>query len=200
MLVLLADTFTVTVTVTTISGPVVLLVSLHWLHWCSFPGRLLASNWTVRNCTITSFPSPYLELTELFGTLSMEWYSLGADHIENTASNYTSIVERGPLHSNGSSTVAYLRSCSLPMNLWQAGFLGNTLHYFSKEKLYFYRYSWNISEWNSLLVTCAISLKFVKEANDVWLSQNYTHTQNTAFFTADTNTISCWNPARDDII
>jgi hypothetical protein len=48
MLVLLADTFTITVTVTTITGPV-LLVSLHWLHWCSFSGHLLASNWTVRN-------------------------------------------------------------------------------------------------------------------------------------------------------
>jgi hypothetical protein len=48
MLALLADTFTITVTVKTITGPVVLLVSLHWLHWCSFPGRLLASNSTVR--------------------------------------------------------------------------------------------------------------------------------------------------------
>jgi hypothetical protein len=67
MLVLLADTFTITVTVTTITSPVVLLVSLHWLYWCSFPGRLLANNWPVRNCTITLFPSPYLELTELFG-------------------------------------------------------------------------------------------------------------------------------------
>jgi hypothetical protein len=44
MLVLLADTLTITVTDTTITGPVVLLVSLHWLHWRSFPGRLLASN------------------------------------------------------------------------------------------------------------------------------------------------------------
>jgi hypothetical protein len=45
MLVLLVDTFTITVTVTTITGPVVLLASLHWFYWSSFPGRLLASNW-----------------------------------------------------------------------------------------------------------------------------------------------------------
>jgi hypothetical protein len=35
--------------------------------------------------------------------------------MENTASNSTSIVARGPLPSNGSSTVAYLRSCCLAM-------------------------------------------------------------------------------------
>jgi hypothetical protein len=32
--------------------------------------------------------------------LSMVWYSLGADYIENAASNYTSIVARGLLPSN----------------------------------------------------------------------------------------------------
>jgi hypothetical protein len=81
--------------------------------------------------TITSFPSSYLEFTELFGILSMGWYSLGADHTENTASNCTSIVARGPLPSNGSNTVAYLRSCYLAMNLWWAGFLGNTSQYYT---------------------------------------------------------------------
>jgi hypothetical protein len=42
--------------------------------------------------------------------------SLGADHIENTASNSTSIVARGQLPSNGSSTVAYLQSYCLVIN------------------------------------------------------------------------------------
>jgi hypothetical protein len=50
-------------------------------------------------------------------TRSVEWYSLGENHIENTASNSTSIVERGPLPSNGSGTVAYLRSCCLAMEV-----------------------------------------------------------------------------------
>jgi hypothetical protein len=36
--------------------------------------------------------------------LSMAWYSLGADHIENTASNCASIVTSGRLPSNVSST------------------------------------------------------------------------------------------------
>jgi hypothetical protein len=50
--------------------------------------------------------------------LSLAWYSLGADHIENTASNCASIVTWGRLPSNISSIVACLWSCCLAMNLW----------------------------------------------------------------------------------
>jgi hypothetical protein len=46
-------------------------------------------------------------------TRSFDWYSLGVDHIGNTASNSTFIVACRPLHSNGFSTVACLRSCCL---------------------------------------------------------------------------------------
>jgi hypothetical protein len=47
--------------------------------------------------------------------------------IENTASNSTSIVARGPLPSNGSSTVAYLRRYCLAMTVARCMFCGRCL-------------------------------------------------------------------------
>jgi hypothetical protein len=59
--------------------------------------RLAGSQWRY------STPPPH-------GSRSIERYILGADDIENTTSNSISIVARWSLPSNGSSTVAYLRS------------------------------------------------------------------------------------------
>jgi hypothetical protein len=48
-----------------------------------------------------------------YGSRSVEWYNLVADHIENIVSNSTSIIARLPLPSNDLSTVACLRSSLL---------------------------------------------------------------------------------------
>jgi hypothetical protein len=71
--------------------------------------RLSGSRWSY------SIPPPHGDaiLLCMNWTRSVEWYRLGADCIENTASSSTSIVARGPLRSNGSSAIAYLRSCCL---------------------------------------------------------------------------------------
>jgi hypothetical protein len=65
MLVLLADTFTITVTVTTITGSVVLLSRSTGCTGAPFLVACLLA--TELFGTITSFLSPYLELTEPFG-------------------------------------------------------------------------------------------------------------------------------------
>jgi hypothetical protein len=64
---------------------------------------------------MTTFYCLRFQTSPTWRARSVEWYSLGTDHIENTSSNSTLIVARGPLPSNGSSTVAYLRSCCLAM-------------------------------------------------------------------------------------
>jgi hypothetical protein len=58
-----------------------------------------------------------LQCTALTVLNSVEWHSLGEDYTKNPTSNSTSIVARMPLPKNGSSTVAYLRSCYIAMDV-----------------------------------------------------------------------------------
>jgi hypothetical protein len=67
--------------------------------------------------SLTHQPTLYTPLHCSKLSRTVEWYSLGANHIENTASNSTSIVARRPLPNNDLSTVAYLRSCLIEMDV-----------------------------------------------------------------------------------
>jgi hypothetical protein len=96
-----------------------ILLSQIW----DFPFRLLL--WLAGSRLRYSTPPPHGLLTT--STWSVEWYSLGADHIENTASKSTSIVARGPLPSCSSSTVGYLQSCCLGVAVILLFFCGRCL-------------------------------------------------------------------------